>query len=391
MNKKKKITELPQSKEGKYSSRLSDVLSLGQHESFRIADNFYRLLVESLTGYGIFTTDKKGNISSWNGGAQKLFGYTEKDIIGENASIIFRQEDINHTELQKQLKKATKKGKVSIERYHVRKDSSLFWASGLIFSLGDEDNIARGFTFIIRDLTDIMELGKRKDSFISTASHELRTPITSMKLYAQIIEQEIKKTGSGIQLESVVELNNQLNKFITLMDYLLDVAKIQKEKLELEKNFFDMDELIEEVMATIQIVSSKHLITRQGGITEKVYGDRSRIGQILANLIGNAIKYSPTSDKVIVTSGVEKNDVVVAIKDFGYGILKSEQSGIFSRFYRAKSAVLYKIEGIGLGLYVAQQIAKAHGGKITLESDEGNGSTFYIKIPRNLKTKNEKK
>ena len=373
---------LPQSKKGKYSSRLSNSLALGHHESFRANDSFYRLLVESLTGYSVFTTDKEGNISSWNAGAQKLFGYKEKEIIGKNASIIFRQEDVNKQKLQKELHKAVTKGKVTVERFHVHKDGSQFWASGLIFSLGDEKDVARGFTFIVRDLTEKMEFEKRKDSFISTATHELKTPITSMKLYAQIVEQELKRSGNKPSLKSVIELNKQLDKVMALMDYLLDVAKIQKGTLELEKKPFDMNILIEEIIATIQIISKKHMIVQEGKIKGKVCGDRDRIGQVLGNLITNAIKYSPGANKAIIIGSDDENNITISVKDFGFGISQSEQSEIFGRFYRASAAIDNKIDGIGLGLYVAQQIVIAHKGKMWLESVKNKGSSFYFSIPR---------
>jgi PAS domain S-box-containing protein len=385
----KKLIKKPlvpaQSKKGKYSTRLSDSLALGHHESFRTNDNFYRLLVESLSGYGIFTTDKKGNISSWNPGAQKLFGYSENEIIGKNAYIIFRKEDLDKAQFQSKLELAALKTKVIIEQFYIRKNKSQFWASGLIFSLSDGEDTARGFTFIVRDLTEKMEFEKRQDSFISTASHELRTPMASMKLYTQIIEAEIKKSKNVRNIKSIAALHKQLDKILSLMDYLLDVSKIQKGKLELEKVSFDMNILIKEIISAIQIVSKEHVIVQQGKVNAKVYGDRDRLGQVLVNIITNAIKYSPGSKKVIVIGASNDQNTIISVQDFGLGIPKAEKSAVFHRFYRAGSALDHKIEGIGLGLYVAQQIVEAHNGKMWLESVEGKGSTFYFSIPNKIK------
>ncbi len=377
------IPVLSQSKKGKYSARLSDALSSGNHESFRTNDNFYRMLVESLAGYAIFTTDKEGNVSSWNAGAAKLLGYSENEIIGKNASIIYRLGEIGKNQLLEELKKAAKKGKVSVERYHVHKNGTPFWASGVVFSLGDEKDIARGFTFIVRDLTEKMEFEKRKDAFISTATHELKTPITSMKLYAQIVEKEVKKSGNKTNIYSLSKLNSQLDKLIALMDYLLDVSKVQTGKLELKKGFFNINILIEETIATIQSVSKNHTIVHEGKIEGDVCGDRDRIGQVLSNLITNAVKYSPGANKVIsINTHTEARSIVISVKDFGLGISELEQPAIFGRFYRASAALDNKIEGIGLGLYVAQQIVIAHKGKMWLESKKDEGSTFYFSIPR---------
>ena len=337
-----------------------------------------------MTGYGVFTTDKKGTISSWNAGAQKLFGYKEKEIIGKNASLIFRQKDINKHKLQNELQKVTLKGKVIVERYHVHKDGSEFWASGLIFPLGDEKDISRGFTFIARDLTEKVEFEKRKDDFISTATHELKTPITSMKLYAQVVEQEIKKSGNKSNLRSVVVLNKQLTKVMALMDYLLDVDKIRKGKLELKKIIFDMNKLIKETIEMIQIVSLKHVIIHEGKVNKKIYGDKNRLGQVLANLITNAVKYSPSAEKVIVRSDNNTQETVISVKDFGFGISKTEQSRISGRFFRTSAAIEHKVDGIGLGLYVAKQIIKGHKGKLWFESEVDKGSTFYFSLPQKI-------
>jgi PAS domain S-box-containing protein len=364
---------------------LSDSEALGSHESFRTNDSFYRSLVESLVGYAVFTTDKKGNISSWNAGAQKLFGFEEKEIIAKNVLLVFRKKDMSKQKLQKEFDKVKKKGKIMVERFYVHKSGVQFWASGLVFSLGDEKDVSRGFTFIVRDLTEKMEFEKRKDAFISTATHELRTPITSMKLYAQIMEQEIKKSKNKQNIKFIGELNNQLNKVMSLMDYLLDVAKIQKGKLDLKKTSFSMNILVEETISTIQLISKKHTIVQEGKINEKVYADRDRLKQVLINLITNAIKYSPGENKVIVIGSDDAHDIIISVKDFGFGISKSDQVSIFGRFYRATTAIDHNIEGIGLGLYVAQQIVHAHKGKMWLESEKDKGSSFFFSIPRKAK------
>jgi signal transduction histidine kinase len=284
--------------------------------------------------------------------------------------------------LRKELRKAATKGKVVIERNHVRKDGSQFWASGLIFSLNDEKAAAQGFTFIVRDLTEKADFEKRKDSFISTATHELKSPITSLKLYAEIVEEETRRSKNKDHIRSVVDLNKQVDKIVTLMDYLLDVGKIQKGQLRLEKKFFDMNILIEETIVTIQLVSKKHMIVQEGRIVGRVYGDRNRLAQVLVNLITNAIKYSPEANQVIVIGADETRNVVISVRDFGLGIEGVEQPEIFGRFYRASGAVERKIEGIGLGLYVAKQIVMAHKGKMWLESEKDKGSSFYFSLPR---------
>jgi len=372
---------MPQSKKGKYSARLSNAKESGSHESFRTHDSFYRMMVDSLNGYSVFTTDKKGNISSWNTGSEKLFGYKEKEAIGKNFSIIFTDEDIKKSIPRKELEMAEKKGKVINERNHVKKDGTIFWASGLAYPLKDEKSIHRGFSFILIDHSKEKELDKRRDDFISTATHELKTPITSMKLFAEIVQRQTKKTGTKAEKESVKELSIQLDRLTALMNYLLDVAKIQQGKLELNKTSFNANSFIEETILMIKNISINRTINFTKNTDKKIYADKERLTQVLTNLISNAIKYSATGKEIIVNSAQNKNNVVVSVQDFGLGIPKSEQKLVFNRFYRANSAIDHDIGGIGLGLYVAKQIVQAHHGRIWVKSVEQQGSTFYFSIP----------
>jgi PAS domain S-box-containing protein len=374
---------MPQSQKGKYSARLSST----KKETFRENEDFFRMMVESLSGYSMFTTDKKGNISSWNTGSEELFGYSEKEIIGKNVSLIFTSEDIHKSIPKKEIEEAKEKGKFIEERNHVRKDGSVFWASGLVYPLKDKGKIHRGFTFILIDRTQEKAVDKRKDDFISTATHELKTPITSMRLFAEIVEKETEKRGDKIALESVRELNVQLDRLTALMNYLLDVAKVQQGRLELNKKFFDVNQLIEGVILMVKIVSKERTINFTKDKNKKeVYADRERLGQVLTNLLSNSVKYSTKEKEIIIKSAHIKSNIVISVQDFGEGIPESEQKLIFNRFYRANSAIDHHISGIGLGLYVAMQIIKAHHGKMWVKSAKGKGSTFYLSIPMKKKT-----
>jgi len=372
---------MSQSKKGKYSSRLSNTKKLGTHGSFRAHDSFYRMMIDSLDGYGVFTTDKNGNISSWNGGAKRLFGYKEEEIIGKSFSIIFTNEDREDSFPQKEIRQAKEKGKVISERLHVRKNGSLFWASGLVYPLKDEKKVHRGFTFILIDHTQEKAAGKRKDDFISTATHELKTPIASMRLFAEIVKRQTEKTGDVIGLESVNELNIQLDRLTALMNYLLDVAKIEQGNLKLAKTSFDVDSFLKETITIIKNISTERTILLTRNADKEIYADIERLSQVLTNLISNAIKYSPEKSKIIVNSSRDKDSIIISVQDFGFGISRIDQKLIFGRFYRAHIAVDHNIGGIGLGLYIAMQIIKAHNGKMWVKSVEGKGSTFFFSIP----------
>lgn len=377
---------MSQSQKGRFSSRLSNKKKLGKPESFRGNENFFRMIVESLKGYSLFTTDKAGNISSWNVGSEKLFGYKENEIIGKKFTVIFTQEDIRKSIPDDELQKAKKKGKVIEEKNLVKKDGSSFWASGLLYPLKDKKGVHKGFTFILIDRSQEKVIDKRKDDFISTATHELKTPITSMRLFAEIVEKQTEERGDRIALESVRELNVQLDRLTALMNYLLDVAKVQQGRLELNKTFFDVNQLIEGCILMIKSVSKERTINfaKDKNIND-IYADRERIGQVLTNLISNSVKYSDKEEEIIVKSEHIKNNIVISVQDFGAGIPEAEQKLIFSRFYRANSVVNQHISGIGLGLYVAMQIVKAHHGKMWVESAENKGSTFFLSVPVKVK------
>ena len=142
----------PQTDTGQFSARLSESEGQGLHHQFRVGDDFFRLVLESLEEYAVFTTDTDGTMSSWNSGAQRLLGYTEPDIIGKPFALIFTPEDIEKHAPQGEFAQALQTGRGEDERYHVKKDGTLFWASGLLFPLFDSEKNLRGFTKIVRDL-----------------------------------------------------------------------------------------------------------------------------------------------------------------------------------------------------------------------------------------------
>jgi len=225
------------------------------------------------------------------------------------------------------------------------------------------------------------ELLNKKDEFISIASHELKTPITSLKAALQIIErtaskyEEMKPTYAFIQ-----KAVKQVDKLIELIRDLLDVTKIQSGKLELRRSDFILGELIVECCEELQSNSSKHRLLIEGKVNFEIHADRNRLEQVIINLISNAIKYSPDSEKIIIKVEKLKEGVKVAITDFGIGIPKDKQQYLFDRFYRVNESS-QKYAGLGLGLYISSEIVKRHNGYINVESKEGKGSTFWFVLP----------
>ncbi|HVF69524.1 MAG TPA: chemotaxis protein CheB [Xanthomonadales bacterium] len=233
----------------------------------------------------------------------------------------------------------------------------------------------------IEDITERKSLDSQKSEFIGIASHELKTPITTMKAFAQILQKRLSKSGNKSDAYILSNINIQADRLTTLINDLLNVSKIEAGRLMLEKKKFDLDALIRKIVVDFQYTSDSHIVTKEGEIKELVYGDEGRIEQLLSNLITNAIKYSPDADKVIVRISRDKQNHIIRVQDFGFGIAKKDQVRIFEQFYRTSDKDKNNVSGFGLGLYISSEIIKRHGGKIWVESTRGKGSTFTFTLP----------
>jgi PAS domain S-box-containing protein len=220
-----------------------------------------------------------------------------------------------------------------------------------------------------------------RDDFISVASHELKTPITSVKMFTQILQQNSHKNGDSQAFEYLGKMDKQLNKLTDLVYNLLNISKIQTGRMEYKQKMFDFNKMVLEVVEMLQQSESKHKLLVKGKTTKKVYGDEDRLSQIVTNLISNAIKYSPNADKVLITLSEKGDSVVLAVQDFGIGIAKHHVDKIFERFYRVHGATGKTFPGLGIGLYICKEIVKRHKGKLWVESETGKGSTFYFSLP----------
>lgn len=222
---------------------------------------------------------------------------------------------------------------------------------------------------------------KRKDDFISFASHELKTPLTTIKVFTQLIQRSLDKTGEKHAISSLERLNQQVDKLIFLVNDMLDVAKIQTGKLELHKERFLLQSLIEEVVKTMQASGKKQKIVLKGNVDADIVADKERIEQVLINLLSNAIKYSPNHKAIVVSINRQDGMASVSVKDNGIGISKDQQAKIFDRFYRVSDARSQTTPGLGIGLYLANMIIRRHGGEMWVESTIGKGSTFSFSLP----------
>ena len=221
----------------------------------------------------------------------------------------------------------------------------------------------------------------KKDEFISIASHELKTPVTSIKGYVQLLRFNFQKEGNNTAAELLTKVDVQINKLTNLIGDLLDVKKIENGQLQYHEDRFDFNVLVDEIIEETGRVLNKHTIVASLAESRIMYGDRNKIGQVITNLLENAGKYSPSGSIITVQTSVKDGKIKLSIKDRGIGIPKEQLGKIFERFFRVSSETENTYAGLGLGLYISSEIIKRHHGTIGVDSKEGNGSTFYFELP----------
>ena len=234
----------------------------------------------------------------------------------------------------------------------------------------------------MQDITEQTLLQKRNDSFMSMASHELKTPVTTIKTLVQILEKQYEKSDDKMLSEYLARMGQQIDQLTKLVTDLLDVSKIKADKFELEKKTFDLDSLMAELVTSCQFLSREHIIVLQGKTGAQIFGDRNSIGRVFTNIIVNAIKYAPGTDKIVVTLSHTKSHISVAIQDFGIGIAEGHKDKIFQRFFQVDNETGQNFSGLGIGLHISEAIVAQHEGRIWVESTEGEGSTFFFTLPK---------
>lgn len=467
-----------------------------------------RVTMESAVEFAIITTDMNGNIQGWSRGAEAIFGYAEKEVEGKSVDLIFTPEDRAAYIPEEEMRKARLEGRAADERWHLRRDGSRFYMSGVTSRI-DEGGL-KGYVKVARDMTwqkaaeehlrvseerhraalqsaemaawdwdvvantiiwneqhyrilgiepdgqtkdagllvdfvhpddkkrikaaleetvqqtgiyhaefrivradnghtrwmngygravvvdesgkairmvgvmyDITErklMEQQREHFIAIASHELRTPVTSIKAYTEMLEEFFVENGDKASAGLMRKMDVQVDRLTSLIYELLDSTRITEGKLQLQKAVFFIDELILDVVETMQRIAGSHRIELNLQAHASIHADPERIRQVLTNLVSNAVKYAPGTERVIVSSAFDGNHVVVCIQDFGIGMDEQTQRQLFEPFFRSQEAS--RFSGLGLGLYISAGIVRQHGGNITVESSQGKGATFCFTIPQ---------
>lgn len=229
----------------------------------------------------------------------------------------------------------------------------------------------------ITDIEDQKESEKKKDEFISIASHELKTPLTTVKAFFQLAAKEIPSESRTHQLIGAAA--RQVTRMERLISDLLDVSKINAGKMQYDLEDFDFQEVLKEATDSVQEIYPDHHLILKKTAPARIIADRHRIEQVIVNLLNNAVKYSPGKDKVLIRSEVKNSILRVSVEDFGIGIEEKHLGELFGRFYRVN--LEHRFQGFGLGLFISAEIVKRHGGNIWVKSEFGKGSVFTFQLP----------
>ncbi|HYZ19730.1 MAG TPA: ATP-binding protein [Gaiellaceae bacterium] len=365
----------------------------------------------------ITRTERDGTVVTWNPGAERLFGYSAREIVGRPLAILVPQNRMH--ELGSVAKRINEgEGVEDHETRGLRKDGTEVDVSLTVSPILDEAGIVTGAAVIARDVTHLKrqqwqleallakervaraeaedaqralheqnerlrELDRLKDEFISLVSHELRTPLTSIHGYLELLLDGGAGDLSAEQERFLTVVERNSKRLMQLVGDLLFMAQVEAGKLALDLDEVDLGEIVGECLEAAKPIADDRRIELVADIAEtpSMLGDRSRLGQVLDNLISNALKFTPSSGRVSVRMSLDDGDAVVEVADTGVGIPSAEQDRLFERFFRSSTATEQAIPGTGLGLTIAKTIVERHEGSISIESAEGDGTTVRVRLP----------
>jgi len=370
--------------DGKIAYILNTVVDITEEVKAREAaiesENRFRLATEA-TGLATWDLNLVDQSFVYSPRMAEIFGHNADDVLSVATFRSQITDDDMDNIIKPSFRQAILTGNYLYEVKITRPDTSLRWIKTQVIIIFDANHKPIRMLGTILDITESKRDEIRKNDFIAMASHELKTPLTSLKAYIQLLEKKITKDGDAFINNALVKAGNQVNKMSDLVYGFLDLSRLESGKLQVKIQYFDINDLITETIAETLPVSYNHQIVFNPGAPIIVNADSERIGQVVGNFLSNAIKYSPKESTITVSSYVVDNKVQVSVSDTGIGIRPKDQEKLFQRFYRVENENIKNISGFGIGLYLASEIIQRHKGKIWVESREGEGSTFSFSLP----------
>lgn len=318
-------------------------------------------------------------ITSWNDSAVRMFGYTADEIIGQSIyTLIPEDRQDEEPKIIARLRKGER-----VEHFETKrrtKSGKLIDVSLSISPVKDKNGNIIGVSKIIRDITFKKLEEQRKNDFVAVVSHELKTPLTTIHSYIQLLLAKAKKENDDFYSKALTRTEVQTKRMTSMINDFLNVARLEEGEMSINKEEFEFLSLAQEVVQDVQFLTSKHDIQLVGCEEVIINGDREKLGQVLNNLLTNAIKYDPDGGTIILGCKKESDRVSIYVKDEGIGIKAEDKKRLFDRFYRAEDEKLKTVSGFGIGLYLVSEILRHHDSKIEVESKENEGSTFHFSL-----------
>jgi PAS domain S-box-containing protein len=371
-------------------------------EELRASEERFRLLVASVRDYGIFMLDPDGRVASWNIGAENVQGYKADEIIGQHFSVFYPREDAAAGKPQRELEIAARDGRYEEEGWRVRKDGTRFWANVIVTPLRNDEGRLIGFAKVNRDLTErrasqaraiddarriaeIESANRTKSEFLAAMSHELRTPLNAIGGYAELMEVGVSGPVTERQRQYLARIRNSQQHLLGIITDLLNYSRIEAGQITYDIAPASIHKMVDTVLPLVEPQAVAREITLQHGRCDEeivALADRGKAEQIVLNLLGNAVKFTPPGGRITVTCRTEGDRAMIVVKDTGPGIPLDKQAAIFEPFVQLGRNLTSVHEGTGLGLPISRDMARAMKGDVTVQSDGRFGSTFILSLPR---------
>ncbi len=347
----------------------------------------WQILMDNVKDYGIFMLDQAGIIVTWSLGAERILGYKEEEILGHNFCQIFTPHDIDKEQPQFELAEAREKGRAEDERWHLRKDGSRLWASGVVTPLWDANGTLRGFVKVLRDISErkrnedrMAEENQRKDEFLAMLSHELRNPLAAISNAVQLLK--LDPDESGPQSTGIIE--RQVASLVQLVDDLIDVSRMRTGKIQLRIERVPLNDIVSRAVEAVRHVIEERRHELAVSVPSEaiwVDADPNRLQQVFCNLLNNAAKYTDPGGKIELKVERLGNDAFIRVNDNGTGIVADMLPRIFDLFIQADRSLDRSQGGLGIGLTLVKRLVEIHGGTVEARSEGvGRGSEFTVRL-----------
>jgi PAS domain S-box-containing protein len=329
---------------------------------------------------GFLTADENGVITYVCSSVEKILGYKPDEIKGTPLHILVHPSEQKEFEF-KFIKLLNGKSKSVMFLQRLKKSNDdWIWVEGCVNNMLRVEPV-RSIVLNYRNVTDRINKNKQQEDFVHMASHELKTPIAAVKGFSQLLRFKHNKEGRKQDLPLIERIDIQLDRLLGLIDDMLNMTRIRAGEMHYHREWFDLGACVREVVDAVMATGCKHQIrVAVPDRAIRVHADRNRISQVIINLLTNAIKYSPDADLVDLKVELQPEEVRLEITDYGIGIPAENQAHIFERFYRVDGENREKVNGLGLGLFIAKDVVDKHEGKIGLNSEPGKGSTFWFSL-----------